>query len=266
MWTKPGVLFHRGTQWSKMKLVLIRHGESIWNLENRYTGWTDVDLSERGVREAHEAAKVLREEKYTFDVAFTSVLKRAIKTLWIILEDMDLMWIPVHRSWRLNERHYGVLQGLNKKETAEKFGYEQVHLWRRSFDVPPNPLQEGDKRHPVHDPRYVSVPKKHLPASESLKMTLERVLPYWHETIVPTVKEKKRALVVAHGNSLRALVKYLDSMSDEEIVGLNIPTGIPLVYDFDTELNVQSHYLLGDQKKVTEAVDSVGTQLSEGKE
>jgi 2,3-bisphosphoglycerate-dependent phosphoglycerate mutase len=248
-----------------VKLVLVRHGESMWNLENRFTGWTDVDLSKRGIREAHEAAHILKEEKYTFDIAFTSVLKRAIKTLWIILEDMDFMWIPVHRSWRLNERHYGALQGLNKQETAEKFGYEQVHVWRRSYDVPPVPLSTRDSRHPINDPRYENVPREQLPAAESLKMTLQRVLPYWHEVIVPALKEKKRICVVAHGNSLRALVKYLDSMSDEEIVELNIPTGIPLVYEFDDEWKVQSHYYLGGEEKVRDAVKSVAAQLSQEK-
>ncbi|UCE18112.1 MAG: 2,3-diphosphoglycerate-dependent phosphoglycerate mutase [Gemmatimonadota bacterium] len=249
-----------------MELVFVRHGESLWNLENRFTGWTDIDLSERGLREAHEAARVMKEEGYTFDIAFTSVLKRAIRTLWIILDDMDLMWIPVHRSWRLNERHYGDLQGLNKEETAEKFGHEQVHLWRRSYDVPPHSLSESDSRHPIHDPRYTGIPKDLLPAAESLKRTLERVLPYWHGTIVPELEKRKKVLVVAHGNSIRALVKYLDTMSNEDIVMLNIPTGIPLVYEFDKELKVQSHFYLGDERRVREATESVRTQLSTNKE
>ena len=249
-----------------MKLVLVRHGESIWNLENRFTGWTDVDLSEKGIGEAHEAARVLKDEGYTFDVAFTSVLKRAIKTLWILLEDMDLMWIPVHRSWRLNERHYGALQGLNKSETAAQFGYEQVHVWRRSYDVPPNPLSESDSRHPIHDLRYSDIPKNWLPAAESLKLTLERVLPYWQGTIVPELQKKRKGLIVAHGNSLRALMKYLESISDEDIVSVNIPTGIPLVYEFDMQWNVRSRYYLGDQEKVKEATESVRTQLAGDKE
>ena len=185
-----------------LKLVLVRHGQSTWNLENRFTGWTDVDLSEQGVREAHEAAEVLQTEGYTFDVAFTSVLKRAIRTLWLMLDDMDLMWIPVHRSWRLNERHYGILQGLNKKETADQYGLEQVQIWRRSYDTPPGALPEDDTRHPCHDPRYAQVPKELLPATESLKTTLERVLPYWHEVIVPTLRQGRRVLIAAHGNSM----------------------------------------------------------------
>lgn len=245
-----------------MKLVLVRHGESVWNLENRFTGWTDVDLSPRGVREAHEAASILKAEGYTFDLAFTSVLKRAIRTLWIILDDMDFMWIPVYRSWRLNERHYGILQGLNKKETAERIGYEQVQLWRRSYSVPPHPLETGDTRHPIHDPRYANIPKDELPAAESLEMTLQRVLPYWHEAILPRIQEQRKILIVAHGNSLRALVKYLDTMSDDDIVALNIPTGIPLVYEFDHQLRVLKHYYVGDQEKIKAATASVADQLT----
>jgi 2,3-bisphosphoglycerate-dependent phosphoglycerate mutase len=245
-----------------MKLVLVRHGESLWNLENRFTGWTDIDLSEGGIREAHEAASILKEQGYTFDFAFTSVLKRAIRTLWVILDDMDLLWIPVCRAWQLNERHYGILQGLNKKETAEKIGYEQVHLWRRSFDVPPTPLEETDERHPLHDPRYANVPKELLPAAESLKMTLQRVLPFWYESIVPRIQEKRKILIVAHGNSLRALVKHLDSLSDQDIVDLNIPTGIPLVYEFNDQLQVLKHGYLGDQEKIREATATVADQLS----
>lgn len=242
-------------------LVLLRHGESIWNLENRFTGWTDVDLSERGLKEAQEAGKILKSKGYRFDVAFTSVLKRAIRTLWIVLDEMDLMWIPIHISWRLNERHYGALQGLNKKETADRYGFEQVHTWRRSYDVPPPPLDLNDARHPRFDPRYAGVPKELLPSSESLKDTLERVLPYWHEAIVPCLREGKLPLISAHGNSLRALVKYLDNISDEDIVELNIPTGIPLVYELDDELKPKNRYYLGDQEAVEKATQAVASQL-----
>lgn len=244
-----------------IKLVLVRHGESTWNRENRFTGWTDVDLSQRGILEAHDAAEALTKRGYTFDVAFTSVLKRAIRTLWIILDDMDLMWVPVYRSWRLNERHYGALQGLNKAETADKFGVEQVQIWRRSYDTPPPALSQEDSRHPRRDPRYADVSEEELPATESLKTTLERVLPYWHEEIVPQLKQKKRVLISAHGNSLRALVKYLDSVSDQEITGLNIPTGIPLVYELDDRLNAQTHYYLADEDKVKQATAAVASQL-----
>ena len=247
-----------------VKLVLVRHGQSTWNLENRFTGWTDVDLSAQGVREAHEAAGVLQHEGYTFDVAFTSVLKRAIRTLWIVLDDMDLMWIPVHRSWQLNERHYGVLQGLNKKETAEKYGLDQVQIWRRSYDTPPGALAEDDQRHPCHDPRYAGVPKGLLPATESLKTTLDRVLPYWHETIVPPIEQGRKVLICAHGNSLRALVKHLDGVSDEAITQLNIPTGIPLVYELDEALKARKHYYLGDPEKIEAATASVAAQLTGG--
>lgn len=246
------------------KLVMIRHGQSTWNLANRFTGWTDVDLSEQGIREAREGAAVLRREGYTFDVAFTSVLKRAIRTLWIVLDDMDLMYLPVHRSWRLNERHYGALQGLNKKETAEKYGVDQVQIWRRSYDVPPGALAEDDERHPRHDPRYADVPRELLPATESLKTTLDRVLPYWHETIVPVLKQDRRVLIAAHGNSMRALVKYLDGVSDEDIVTLNIPTGVPLIYELDGDLNAQRHYYLGDEQKIKAATASVASQLTGG--
>lgn len=248
-----------------IKLVLVRHGQSTWNLENRFTGWTDVDLSERGMQEAHEAAAALREGGYTFDVAFTSVLKRAIRTLWIVLDDMDLMWIPVHPSWQLNERHYGVLQGLNKKDTAEEFGLEQVQIWRRSYDIPPDPLPESDPRHPCHDPRYANVPRALLPATESLRTTLDRVLPYWHETIVPTLRQRQRVLISAHGNSLRALVKYLDNVSDEEITQLNIPTGIPLLYELDDDLKAQAHTYLADEEKVRAATATVASQLTAGR-
>lgn len=244
-----------------VKLVLVRHGQSVWNLENKFTGWTDVDLSEQGVREAHEAAQVLKEQGCTFDIAFTSVLKRAIRTLWITLDDMNLMWIPIYRSWRLNERHYGALQGLNKKTTADKYGFDQVHIWRRGYDTPPEALPETDSRHPCHDPRYAHLSKEELPATESLKITLERVLPYWHKVIMPELKKKKKVLVSAHGNSLRALVKYLDSISDEEITGLNIPTGIPLVYELDDEGTAQAHYYLADEERIKTATTKVAEQL-----
>lgn len=245
-----------------LKIVLVRHGESTWNLENRFTGWTDVDLSERGVREGHEAAAVLKKEGYAFDAAFTSVLKRAIRTLWIIMDDMDLMWIPVYRSWRLNERHYGALQGLNKREMVERHGLEQVQIWRRSYDTAPPSLSEDDERHPRHDRRYAGLPKDELPGTESLKLTLERVLPYWRETICPALREKKKVIISAHGNSLRALVKHLDSVPDEEITGLNIPTGIPLVYELDEELNARGHYYLADEDAVKKATASVASQLA----
>lgn len=245
-----------------MKLVLVRHGQSTWNLENKFTGWTDVDLSEQGIREAHESAQALMKNGYTFDVAFTSVLKRAIRTLWIILDDMDLMWIPVYRCWRLNERHYGALQGLNKPETKAKYGEEQVQLWRRGYDTPPPALSETDSRHPRLDRRYADVPREELPATESLKITLERVLPYWHEQIVPQLKQGKKVLISAHGNSMRALVKHLDSISDEEISGLNIPTGIPLVYELDEQLKAKTHYYLADEEKVKKATAAVASQLS----
>jgi len=250
---------HRGP--GMIKIVFVRHGESVWNLKNRFTGWTDVDLSQRGVAESHDVAEVLKREGYTFDIAFTSVLKRAIRTLWIILEDMDLMWIEVLRSWQLNERHYGALQGLNKKETAQKFGYEQVHQWRRSYDVLPPALDPNDPRHPSNDRRYAGVPKEQLPATESLKTTLERVLPYWHNAIVPKLKEGKSILVSAHGNSLRAIVKYLDSVSEKDIVALNIPTGIPLVYELDEQMRAMKHYYLGDPEKIKRATAAVAGQL-----
>jgi 2,3-bisphosphoglycerate-dependent phosphoglycerate mutase len=245
-----------------MKLVLVRHGQSTWNKENIFTGWTDVDLSEQGIAEAHESAEALLKNGYTFDVAFTSVLKRAIRTLWIILDDMDLMWIPVYRSWRLNERHYGALQGLNKPKTKAQFGEEQVQLWRRGYNTPPPPLSDTDSRHPRFDPRYADVPPNELPATESLKTTLQRVLPYWHEQIVPQLKQGKKVLISAHGNSLRALVKHLDSISDEEISDLNIPTGIPLVYELDEQLKAKKHYYLADEEKVKKATAAVESQLS----
>jgi len=244
-----------------IRLVLLRHGESTWNQENRFTGWTDVDLTEQGIREAHEAGRTLKAEGYRFDLAHTSVLKRAIRTLWIVLDEMDLMWIPVHRSWRLNERHYGALQGLNKKDTAEKYGMEQVHAWRRSYDVPPPVLEEADERFPGRDPRYANLALGEAPRSESLKNTLERFLPYWHEAIVPDLKAGKKVLIAAHGNSIRALVKYLDDISEEVITGLNIPTGIPLVYELDDGLRAVNHYYLGDQEAVVKATADVAGQL-----
>jgi len=229
-----------------IKLVLLRHGQSSWNLENRFTGWTDVDLSDAGVAEAHQAGKLLLAGGYVFDVAYTSVLKRAIRTLWIAMDELDQMWIPVINAWQLNERHYGALQGLNKAETAEKFGQEQVHIWRRSYSTPPPALAVDDPRHPKFDPRYASLTADELPATESLELTLKRVLPYWFGEIVPMLKSGKRVLIAAHGNSLRALVKHLDHISDDEIVELNIPTGIPLVYELKDDLTPIRHYYLGD--------------------
>ncbi len=242
------------------KLVLLRHGESTWNKENRFTGWTDVDLSQRGVAEAREAGRVLAGDGYTFDLAYTSVLKRAIRTLWIVLDEMDLMWIPVRRSWRLNERHYGALQGLNKAETAERHGEAQVKIWRRSYDTPPPALDPSDERHPRRDPRYRDVPPDQLPLAESLKDTVARFMPYWEQTIAPDVRAGRRVLIAAHGNSLRALVKHLDSISDEEIVGLNIPTGIPLVYELDDDLVPIKHFYLGDPAAVAAAEQAVADQ------
>ncbi|MBN1282931.1 MAG: 2,3-diphosphoglycerate-dependent phosphoglycerate mutase [Proteobacteria bacterium] len=242
------------------KAVLLRHGESVWNRENRFTGWTDVDLSEKGIVEAHEGAAELAKGGYTFDVAFTSVLKRAIRTLWIVQDDMDLMWIPVHRSWRLNERHYGALQGLNKSEMAAAHGEEQVKIWRRSYDIPPPALVPDDERWPGRDPRYSELTKEELPATECLKDTVERFLPYWHKTIAPTIRAGKRVIIAAHGNSLRALVKYLDDISDREIVSLNIPTGMPLVYELDDDLNAVNRYYLGDPDKVRAAMEAVASQ------
>lgn len=245
---------------TKYKLVLIRHGESTWNLENRFTGWTDVGLTEKGVMEAHTGGKSLKEQGFQFDIAFTSVLRRAIKTLWIVLEEMGLEWIPVVRAWQLNERHYGALQGLNKAEMAVKFGEEQVKIWRRSYDVPPPALEINDERHPRFDPRYAGLNADELPASECLKDTVTRMLPYWHNTIAPAIKNGKQVLVVAHGNSLRALVKYLDNVSDEEIVGLNIPTGMPLVYELDADLKPIKHYYLADEEAVRKAAEAVANQ------
>jgi len=245
------------------RLVLLRHGESEWNRQNRFTGWTDVPLNEKGIQEATEAGRTLREEGYVFDVAYTSVLTRAIKTLWIVLEEMDLMWIPVRRSWRLNERHYGALQGLNKAETAERHGQEQTLIWRRSYDTPPPALTPDDERHPGKDPRYGDLSPEEIPLTECLKDTVERFLPYWHNTIAPDVETGKRVLIAAHGNSLRALVKYLDNISDEEIVGLNIPTGIPQVYELDDDLVPIRHYYLGDPEAVKEATQAVANQLKQ---
>lgn len=242
------------------KLVLLRHGESIWNLENRFTGWTDVGLSEKGIKEAHAGAEWLKKEGFTFDLAYTSVLKRAIQTLWIVLEDMDLVWIPVYRSWRLNERHYGALQGLNKLETVQKYGEKQVLIWRRSYDIEPPALTKDDPRFPGNDSRYKSLKPSEIPLTECLKDTVERFMPYWHQTIVPAIKEGKRVLIAAHGNSLRALAKYLDNVSDEEIVELNIPTGIPLVYELDNNLKPIKHYYLGDSELVKKAIESVDRQ------
>jgi 2,3-bisphosphoglycerate-dependent phosphoglycerate mutase len=227
-----------------IRLALLRHGESIWNRENRFTGWTDVDLSGRGVAEAREAGRQLAAEGYEFDLAFTSVLKRAVRTLWIVLEEMDLMWIPVHRSWRLNERHYGALQGLNKAETAERHGAEQVQVWRRSYDVRPPALERSDERWPGNDPRYAGLDQSDLPLTECLRDTVERFLPYWREAISPEIRAGRRVLIAAHGNSLRAMVKYLDEVPDAEIPKLEIPTGVPLIYELDEELQPLQHYYL----------------------
>ena len=242
------------------KLVLLRHGESEWNKANRFTGWKDVDLSEKGITEARNAGRVLKQEGLTFDVAYTSVLKRAIRTLWITLDEMDLMWIPVHRSWRLNERHYGALQGLNKAETAAKYGDEQVLIWRRSYDTPPPALEKSDERYPGHEDRYRDLAEYDLPQAECLKDTVERFLPYWHDSIAPTIKSGKRVIIAAHGNSLRALVKYLDHVSDEEIVSLNIPTGMPLVYELDGDLQALNRYYLGDPEELKKAMEAVAKQ------
>ncbi len=243
------------------QIVLLRHGESKWNKENRFTGWTDIKLSEKGVGEAVEAGRVLKKEGYIFDVAYTSVLNRAIKTLWLVLEEMDLMWIPVYRCWRLNERHYGALQGFNKAETAKQQGADQVKLWRRSYDVRPPALTPDDPGYPGNDPRYADLKEEELPLTECLKDTVERFLPYWHETIAPAVRDGKRVLIAAHGNSLRALVKYLDKISDEDIVGLNIPTGIPLVYELEDNLTPIRSFYLGDPEAVKQATQSVADQL-----
>ena len=243
------------------KLVLLRHGESTWNRENRFTGWTDVALTEKGIHEAVAAGKSLKSDRFVFDVAYTSVLKRAIKTLWLVLEEMDLMWIPVVRSWRLNERHYGALQGLNKVETAQKHGMELVHTWRRSYDIQPPPLTRDDPRYPGRDPRYAMLSEDELPPTECLKDTVARFLPFWQQTIAPDVRQGKRVIIAAHGNSLRALVKHLDAIPDADIVGLNIPTGIPLVYELEDDLTPIRHYYLGDPEAVAKATQAVADQL-----
>lgn len=243
-----------------MKLVLLRHGFSTWNQENRFTGWTDVDLADQGRAEALEAGRLLKEGGYVFDIAYTSVLKRAIRTLWMTLDTLDQMWLPVEKSWRLNERHYGALQGLNKAETTARHGEAQVKIWRRSYDIPPPPLTPDDPRHPSRDARYASLPPSDLPLTESLKDTVARFLPYWHDTIAPDIRAGKRVLIAAHGNSLRALVKYLDDVPESEIVELNIPTGIPLVYELDDQLRPLRHYYLGDPEAAAAAAAKVANQ------
>jgi 2,3-bisphosphoglycerate-dependent phosphoglycerate mutase len=242
------------------QLVLLRHGESLWNKENLFTGWIDVDLSEEGKAQAKKAGELLIEGGFTFDMAYTSVLKRAIRTLWIVQDTMDLMWLPVEKSWRLNERHYGALQGLNKAETAARYGEDQVTVWRRSYDIPPPPLDENDKHSPGRDPRYSGLIRSQVPQAECLKDTLERFLPYWELAIVPQIKAGKKVLIAAHGNSLRALVKHLDKMADAEIVKMNIPTGIPLVYELDEGLEPIKHYYLGDPEEVRKAAEAVANQ------
>ena len=242
------------------KLLLCRHGQSVWNKKNLFTGWKDVDLTEKGIEEGIEAGKLLHELGYEFDIAYTSVLKRAIRTLWHILDQMDLMWIPVVRDWRLNERHYGALQGLNKAETAAKYGEDQVHIWRRSYDIPPPELEADDERHPSFDPRYAGV--EGLPGAESLKLTLERVKPCWDDVIAPDLKAGKNVLISAHGNSLRALVKMLDGMSEDEILGFNIPTGVPLLYELDSDLKPLSSRYLGDPEAAKRAAEAVANQSS----
>ena len=241
-------------------LVLLRHGESTWNLENRFTGWADVDLTDKGRAEAKEAGRLLKEGGYVFDVAYVSLLKRAIRTLWIALDGLDQMWLPTHGTWRLNERHYGALQGLNKSETAAKFGEEQVLVWRRSFEIPPPALTEDSEHYPGHDPRYAGVDRKDLPKAESLKDTIARFLPYWESTIAPEIRAGKRVVIAAHGNSLRALVKHLDRMSEEAVLALNIPTGIPLVYELDDSLQPLKHYYLGDPEAAKKAAEAVSRQ------
>lgn len=242
------------------KVVLLRHGESTWNKENRFTGWTDVDLTEKGVAEARNSGKLMKEAGFEFDVAYVSVLKRALRTLWLALEEMDQLWIPWIKNWRLNERHYGALQGLNKAETAAKHGEDKVKMWRRSYDVPPPELEKSDPRFPGNQRMYSDVDVKEIPTTECLKDTVERFLPFWHDTIAPAIKEGRRVLIAAHGNSLRALVKYLDNMSDEEIISLNIPTGIPLVYELDENLKPIKHYYLGDQEAIKKAMEAVANQ------
>lgn len=245
------------------KIVLLRHGESAWNKENRFTGWTDVDLTSKGEDEARNAGILMKEAGFQFDIAYTSVLTRAVRTLWLALEKMDLCWIPIVNSWRLNERHYGALQGLNKAETAKKYGDEQVHIWRRSYDTQPPALTADDERYPGHDRRYKELSAEELPLTECLKDTVARFLPYWFDTIVPTVKSGKKVLIVAHGNSLRALVKYLDNVSDQEIVELNIPTGVPLVYELDEELKPIKSYYLGDPEEAKRKAEAVANQAKQ---
>ena len=240
------------------KLVLIRHGESTWNKENRFTGWTDVELSDKGRTEAKAAGELLKKEGFVFDIAYASLLKRALNTLWTVLQELDRVWIPIEKDWRLNERHYGALQGLNKAETAAKYGDEQVLVWRRSYDIPPPPLEKSDERWPGHDPRYAGI--ANLPLTECLKDTVERFLPLWHDKIAPVVKSGKRVIIAAHGNSLRALVKYLDNVSDKDIINLNIPTGVPLVYELDADLKPIKHYYLGDQEAIAAAMNAVASQ------
>jgi len=249
-----------------IELVLLRHGESVWNRENRFTGWTDVDLTARGVEEARRAGRLLAQAGHSFDVAYTSLLKRAIRTLWLVLDEMDLMWVPVHRSWRLNERHYGALQGLDKAQTAAKFGDDQVLVWRRGYATPPPALEPCDERNPRRDPRYAALTGDELPLTECLRDTVERFLPYWHERLVPEIEAGKRMLIAAHGNSLRALVKHLDGMSDEEVIGLNIPTGVPLVYRLDDDLHAISREYLGDPDEIRRAQESVAAQGTAGRE
>jgi 2,3-bisphosphoglycerate-dependent phosphoglycerate mutase len=242
------------------RLILVRHGESNWNRENRFTGWTDVDLSLRGQEEARQAGRTLKAEGVTFDVAWVSVLKRAVRTLWIILDEMDLMWLPVQKSWRLNERHYGALQGLNKAEMAAKVGEQQVAIWRRSYATAPPPLQKDDLRNPVHDRRYAGLTPEELPMTESLKDTVARFMPCWHHDLGPAVRSGQRVLLVAHGNSMRAMVKYLDNVPDDEIIGVNIPTGIPLVYELDADLRPLRHYYLGGQEEVAHLMEQAARQ------
>lgn len=242
-----------------LKLVLVRHGESEWNKENRFTGWTDVDLSEKGVEEAHQAGKVLKENGFNFKIAYTSYLKRAIKTLWIILEEMDLMWIPEYKTWRLNEKHYGKLQGLNKVETAEKYGEEQVKIWRRSYDIPPEPLSLDDPRNPRLDPRYAEIGDL-APLTEALKDTIARIVPYWQTEMSPKLRQYKEVLVAAHGNSLRGIVKYLKNMGEKEIIDLNLPTGIPYIFEFDDQMNLLKDYFLGDEEEIRKAMEAVANQ------
>ena len=266
---KPIFTVHRTVSYERKritmtKLVLLRHGESTWNKENRFTGWTDVDLSEKGIQEARRAGSLLKEQGFVFDVAYTSVLKRAIRTLWIVLEEMDLMWIPVHNSWRLNERHYGALQGLNKSETAAKYGEDQVKEWRRSYGTRPPALEKDDPRNPANDPRYQLLGSRDRPLTECLQDTVARFLPYWRDTIVPSVKSGKRVIVAAHGNSLRALVKHLDNISDADIVELNIPTGIPLVYELDNKIKPIGSSYLGDPEVVKKATAAVANQGNSG--